>query len=490
MTTLPATGKLHNAALPAALVALGLASVALLHAWGGEPLAAVALPLLGALVVLVWQAPLRKTLLVACFLMLALECGGDLDGVWHSPLHRLAMLLHSNLNLSLPVKALRFSGFDALCALLGAACLTRALRDQHEGVRPPRALQLAALATLGTVVALIAWGALRGGDLQQVPWQTHQLAFAGLLALLFSAALRGRLDAPLIGRLVVAAALLKAALACWVRWALQNGKEAMPTATSHHDSLLFAVACAVLLTRLWERPARAALRDCLLALPLLFAGMVANNRRLVWVELFGVCAVLFLATPRTRLKRTLSTALVAALPLALLYVAVGWGRPSAIFKPVATLRSVVDSNSDRSSATRDVENYNLLTTLRQNPLVGQGFGHEYLEAVQGDDIKSFFPQYRFIPHNSLLGLWAFGGLFGFFGLLCLATATAYFATRAHRFAHDHRDRVAALVCLCVVLVWTVQCWGDMGVIAWHGAILLGGAAALSGQLAVQTGAWT
>jgi hypothetical protein len=167
---------------------LGLACAGALAATGGQPLAALAPPLLCALAWAIWKAPLRATLCCACFAMLALEGEGDASGAFRSPLYGAAMLLHSNLNLSLPLKALRFSGFDALCALLGVVCAARGLsgdRTDRDARLPAGPIARAALGTLCTVLALAAWGLLRGGDVQQIPWQTHQLAFAALLCLLF-----------------------------------------------------------------------------------------------------------------------------------------------------------------------------------------------------------------------------------------------------------------------------------------------------------------
>src|SRR5882762_3692581 len=112
------------------------------------------------------------------------------------------------------------------------------------------------------------------GSTQQMLWQAHQLAFIPLLFFLFAAALRGRADHAALAKLVVGAALIKAALACWVRWGLHFAKTEVPTATSHQDSLLFAVACAILISQLWEDPRRESLRTLLYCAPLLLAGMV------------------------------------------------------------------------------------------------------------------------------------------------------------------------------------------------------------------------
>jgi hypothetical protein len=253
--------------------------------------------------------------------------------------------------------------------------------------------------------------------------------------------------------------------------------------------VLFATACAILFATLLEKPGLVALRRLVLCAPLLVAGMVANNRRIVWVELIAALALSWALSPRTRFKKRVTTLLLVVSPLVSSYCLVGWRSGNPIFAPVQTIRSVVDSTQDRSSETRDIENYNLQVTLKRNVFLGLGLGHEYVEVVRADDISNVFQQYRYIPHNSVLGLWAFGGLFGFFLLFCGLTVGAFLASRSHRFAQSREDRAAALVCLCIIAIWIAQAWGDMGTISWHGALLLSGALAVASKLATATGAW-
>src|SRR4029077_4800480 len=118
----------------------------------------------------------------------------------------------------------------------------------------------------------------------------------------------------------------------------------------------------------FERPS---LRNFLLAcctLPLLTWGMIANNRRLVWVELLAGLVVLYFITPFTRLKKRVVQGLAVSLPVIVIYLAFGWNSGSRVFSPVRTLRSVMDSDTDSSTRWRDLENYNLFATVRSHPL--------------------------------------------------------------------------------------------------------------------------
>jgi O-antigen ligase len=146
-----------------------------------------------------------------------------------------------------------------------------------------------------------------------------------------------------------------------------------------------------------------------------------------------------------------------------------------VFGPVSLLRSVVDAKSDRSTLDRDLENFNLVATFANHPLIGVGMGQPYVEAVKGDDISHAFPEYRYVPHNSVLGLWAWGGLIGFLGFWTAPMVALLAAARHHRAALTCEQRVASFVVIAAVEIYMLQCWGDMGFVDPK-AIFIGGAA--------------
>jgi hypothetical protein len=458
-----------------------------------NPLIAVAPTLLAAAAWWLVTAPLRQTALVLLFSMLVLDAPGDSSGKWQSPWHLLGHLLNSNLNLTLPVPALRFAGVDAIFALLAAVAVGRRMAGRDidtSGAWPaPAPLVGSVFLSLGAMAVLVVTGMAQGGDFGQVLWQCHVPAMLLAMVLLFLAALRGPQDLAPLARTVVAAALVKACLAVWVRTTVALPLEALPTATSHADSMLFAGATCLLVVMAVESPGRRTVGRLLLLSPILTAGMVANNRRLVWVEIVAALMVVYFMLPRSRAKRTIQRGLVLAAPVLLLYVVVGWNSGSPIFAPVAKIRSVVDSKSDRSAEERDVENYNLIKNLQDHPFLGMGFGREYVQYTRGDDISHLFAQWRFIPHNSVLGLLAFGGVLGFTALFAFLTVGLFLAARAYRATADPSLRSACLVVISVAVVFLIQAYGDMAIVSWTGVFLLAPALAAAGKLATATGAW-
>jgi hypothetical protein len=152
------------------------------------------------------------------------------------------------------------------------------------------------------------------------------------------------------------------------------------------------------------------------------------------------------------------------------------------------LRTVNDAEIDASTLFRDLENYNLLFTMRLRPIIGTGFGQQFAEPVTTPDLPSF-KEYRYMPHNSILGLWGFTGWLGFTGLFTALVAAVFWAARSYRFARLADERTASLVAISFVLIYLIQCWGDLGFSERNAVFLVGPALGVAAQLAVSTGAW-
>jgi O-antigen ligase len=425
---------------------------------------------------------LRYAVLVVIFLALTMENPAEAPamGLWKSPLYPLGELLFLHLNLVFPGQGwLIFSGFDAiLVGLLVAAVLLG-----RGGATPVRPFVLLCLAGVAWIWASgMMWG---GADFASSLWQVQRAASLPLWGLLFEFSLRGRADRVAVGTIVLVAACLKAALALWLRATLAADESDSPYMTVHADSMLFACAfCLVVVLLFLGSDRRYAL-----ALPLLVGGMIANNRRVVWVELATGLAVVYALSPRTPAKRAVRRMVLRVLPIALFYCAVGWFSGTGIFAPVRVLRSMVDSRVDGSTQWRDWENYNVCYTLSQNPLLGTGYGHPYEEAVKLPDVTGSYALERYAPHNSILGLWAYGGLVGFTALWSMLVVAVFLAARAARHATRPSDCAAAVAAVAAILVYIVHCYGDMGLGTWASVCTAGPALAFAGHLAVSTGAW-
>jgi O-antigen ligase len=445
-----------------------------------------------------WKLPLRWSLLATTFLALTLENPADQPacGQWKSPFYEVGAALLVHLNVTLPHKVLVFSGLDLILAFLFAVAAVRTVTgsriDDHDCRVAGGPIGFFAGASLAATAWMWVYGVARGdADVASSLWQVQRVAYLPLLVFLFLLAFRTTSDAAALGKVVVAAACIKASLAIYIRVTVPPppGEPTLLYATSHADSMLFAVAFCSILALLIHR--HGGKRRYLVAavLPLLIAGMVANGRRLAWVELAAGVATLVTLTPWSAAKRATLRAAVAGSPLALAYAVAGWGSDSTLFQPVHTLRTVVDSKADPSTMWRDLENYDLFYTLRHSPLLGTGYGHGYDEIVWLPDVSNSYALYRFLPHNSILGLWAYGGIVGFTALWAMLVVGLFLAARAYRFATTVDDRTVALTAVSIVVVYLVYCYGDLGLGTWTSVFTVAPALAVASRLAVATGAW-
>jgi hypothetical protein len=450
-----------------ALVAAGLGVIAPL-----VPVAAV----VGLAFLL--AAPMRWSAVALLGLALLADNPAErpMEGKWSSPLLPAGKLLYDNLHKVVGVDALRFSALELLLALLLVIVVARKLLqdpiDDPLGLGAlPNPLKHAFAVSFAAIVCLELYGVASGGDFKNSLWQIRQIFWLPLLGVLFGHAFKTAGARVAVLRTIMLVAWVRALVGIYYYYAIAKPSGVRPEyATTHSDSVLAVIALLLGVMALVERPSRNHLLLNLLLQPVVFMGLIVNDRRLAFVSIgAGLLTVLLMGPPHlwTWLKRSM----VVLVPLGCLYLAVGWHSSASIFKPVQTLRSLAD-NEDASNQTRDIENYNLIQTLKRSPLVGSGFGHEYYEAVQANRVDQYFAQYKYIAHNSVLWLISVSGWLGFSLLWAVYPAAVLVALRVHRTAVTATDRVTAFGAVAGVLCFVIQAWGDMGLQSWMATLVL------------------
>lgn len=441
-----------------------------------------------------WTRPLRVFVMMFFFAVLTMEnpLERPFAGIWQTAFAPIGGVIFDTWNKLLPIDALRFAGIDVVLAVLAVGLATRGLvgdasnrRDRLPNAQP---MQIGLLACFIAVAWLELYGLARGGDFKSSLWQVRELIWMPVVGFILCSTLRGPRDQMTVGVVLVAAAVYRvlAGAYFWV-FICRPLDFRPPYVTSHADTVLFVSVMIICVAVYWEYKNLFSLALNVVMLPLICVGIYMNNRRLAYVDFFvALAAMLFIA--RRQVKVRVLRPVIFVAPFALMYIAVGWNSGSAIFKPVASISSMF-SKDDRSSGTRDIEDYNLATTLKQSPLIGSGFGHEYIEVVKADDISTIFPLYRYIGHNSVLWLWSIGGFVGFSAFWFFLMAAVFLAARSYKLADSISDRVAALSVVGVVVVYELQAFGDMGVINWTSVWILMAAMAVVSKLATSTGAW-
>lgn len=491
----PAEAEPGSRAPHLVLLGLALATVLAILVGAGNLAIAVAPCLLALLLCALWLLPLRVTLMGLLAMSWAIESPTDVfaDGRLHTPWEMVGRLLWSKLNLVIPFSPLVVTGFDLVALLLFVVVVQRHVRksaiDQAGWVDTPAALSTFAWLSVLAVVWMSLFGLVQGGSFRFVLWQCARWLYLPIVYALMRQGLRGPKDALLVGKVLLGVGLFKALEAIALRLKFPS-VELMTHATSHHDSVLFASCVAILMALVLEMPSKRTLRLFAGLLPVFLWAMVANNRRLVWAELALVTVFFWLVTPWRPLKRKLARlAVYSVLPL-LLYAGLGWNSDAGVFAPVQKARSMVDSNRDASTLWRDLEDFDLIFTFVESPLLGTGFGHPFVEKIKLPDVTTHYELEPYIPHNSVLGLWAFGGLFGFSLLWALFPVGIFFTVRAYRYARSPIERVTALGAAAVQVCYLMQGYGDLGFGMWGPVFTVAASYALVGKLCVANGAWS
>jgi hypothetical protein len=476
------------------LLALALATTGAVFLGNGDLYIAVAPMRVALLVWGVWVLPLRVTMAILLALAWGLEVPGDVfaAGLVHTPWEMEGRLFWSKLNLVIPFPPLVMTGFDLLALLMFVVVVqrhvTRSTIDRVGWVDAPKPIAIFAWLSILSAVAMSVYGLAQGGSFRFLLWQSIKWLYLPIVYAFMRQGLRGVQDAKMMGRVLLAVGLFRACEAIGLRLMFPS-TNVMPHATSHADSVLFASCACILGAMLLEMPSKRVVKLCGLLLPVFVWAMVANKRRLVWAEIALVVPFFWLVTPRRPFKRKVLRGLArAALPL-LLYGAVGWNAHGGVFRPVQLVRSIYDSQRDASTLWRDHENFDLIYTFSLNPLLGSGFGHPFEQKIALSDVTRSYELEPYIPHNSVLGLWAFGGLIGFSLLWMVFPVGVFFTVRAYRCARTPLERVTALGAAAVQICYLVQGYGDLGFGNWGAIFTVAASYALVGKICTRNGGW-
>ncbi|MGA2447914.1 MAG: O-antigen ligase family protein [Polyangiaceae bacterium] len=414
------------------------------------------------------------------FLTLTMEGPTTFDGHWSTP------WAYTTTALLYPIPGIRIPVIDAIVLVLLVA--SRAQPGASTGRAKPMATWI--LVSMGTLTLWGIYGGLKGGTWFQIRFQLHTMMMVLISALMQMNLLRTPKHFYMVGKTIVYAALFRFVMMfVFYVTILRSLTVPLDTVTEHADSILFVTCFVIVLANaLHERTRRASWRGGVVAVMMLWC-IQTNNRRLAWVGLIGSLLIMYFQSQIGPLRRKINRVLIRIGPVVALYVAIGMSNPVGIFKPVASLVSVNDPNNP-STQSRILENIGLIVTLQTNPLFGTGFGQQYIEISTAFSVgDAIFPEYRYVPHNSVLGLLAFSGAFGFTGIWMVFAVTAFLNARAYAFATKPLIQTIAMTSVCEVIVHTNQMWGDLGSIATPGMVVISTAMAAASRMPVLTGAW-
>jgi hypothetical protein len=375
------------------------------------------------------------------------------------------------------IPGLKISLLETAFVFLGVSVLVQYAHFDHKGWRKQPVVVWFGV-YLGTLLTWVLYGLCTGGALRFAVLQIRVVAFLPLVLFVFAHAFSRLKDVYQVLGILLCVCVVRSVEIVYYHFTVTRATRAFSAeggdgyyVLTHSDALLAAVVLVMLCVWLFEYPQRHYQWAFFLCSPVILLATVLNNRRIAFVALF-LGLVPFVVLARNAVKRRFSSGLKMVLPLLCVYVVLGWGaRKQAWAKPVQIVRSMFE-NKDTSSATRDIENYNLIYTFKTHPLMGMGFGHTYIEQVKAYDISHFFEAYLYVPHNSVLGLWSSLGLLGYTLFSLFLSVWVYYAAQVYQRSHFTIDRVCAVVSIASVMGYHVMSYGDMGMQSWMCTLVL------------------
>ncbi len=377
--------------------------------------------------------------------------------------------------------------FDLIILTVLIIASTR--RDRRGGYVAPMKNTL--LLVLATTVLWFTYGVVSNGDARAASWQTYLVFSTVLLAFALAVTFRTAADFRGLAKWLLAAAVYRATM-CWISyftWARDLVGQSGAFLTNHEDTITWVVSILILIIHVVERRSTlVTMRSGVLIL--FFLGAIQfNSRRLAWVSLMMGLIVMYALFPQGPAKRRVNRAAKLAIPFVLLYVVVGWGRPNRIFLPLRSLSSV-STEEDASTLARNAENLGLIATANgSSSALGTGWGHPYHYLTLKYDISSF-ELWRYVPHNSILGILAFTGALGFAGFWLPVPTSVFLNSRTALLGSDTKARGVAIIGASQLVVCANQLYGDMGLFSPSVMYVVAVSYAIALRLPTTAGVWT
>jgi hypothetical protein len=356
--------------------------------------------------------------------------------------------------------------------------------------RAARPMRNALLVASGVLLLWFAYGVARGGDARAAGWQVYLLFACILASFSIASVFRTAEHFIMLAKVMLVAAVYRAVMCIAFYMGYVRPGEISPRPeymTSHDDTVLWTVVIAFVLLGAILTPTIRTRVVAGLVTPLLLVAMQFNNRRLAWISLGGAIVSLYFLLPPSAAKRRARRIAWVVAPILGLYVIVGWGRPEGIFRPLRSFETI-SVEQDASTKARNAENLGLIATANQGWLLGTGWGQKYVEVTNKYQIH-FFELWPYVPHNSVLGLFAYTGYFGFLGFWMIFPTATFLHTRTATFAPKPRERLVGMLGVVQILACANQWYGDMGSFSATTMYTLAVCCAAALRIPVATGAW-
>ncbi|HET8840892.1 MAG TPA: O-antigen ligase family protein, partial [Ktedonobacteraceae bacterium] len=245
---------------------------------------------------------------------------------------------------------------------------------------------------------------------------------------------------------------------------------------SHEESFFWTTVLLLIVIFSLHSRYKPQLFTALALTPFIGISLIANNRRAGFVALIiGILVawlLVFLASPQKR--RLLLFILISCSLLGGGYIAAFSQSDNAFGAPARSVVSVFrpDPQDISSNVYRDIENFDLEYTVKQNPL-GLGFGKPFLQPQLLPDISSLDPVYLYIPHNTIYWIWMRLGAPGYLALWFLFGSVVVRGCIITRQLKDKTLQLMAIYIVAVTVMEVIVAYADYQLSFYRNVLYIG-----------------
>ncbi len=209
--------------------------------------------------------------------------------------------------------------------------------------------------------------------------------------------------------------------------------------------------------------------------------LLATERRAGFIALLVAFLALAMVLSVTKRKAFIWFAVPALVAFAI-YLPLFWNNTGTFGQPARAVRSLYqpDPRDAASNLDRELEKINIQATIHANPLLGVGFGREFLFVVGMPDM-SWWPLWHYEPHNNVFWIWLKTGLAGFICFLTLMGCAIARAAHTIKSARLPEARVFGVLTLSALTSALVFSYVDLSLTGPRIPVLIG---TVMGTLAV------
>lgn len=253
-----------------------------------------------------------------------------------------------------------------------------------------------------------------------------------------------------------------------------------------HEESFFFVAFLLLIALFYlHHRYRPQLRTALWLTPVVLIALVANQRRTDYLALLLGLAVswslVFCIKPKAR--KGLIIGMLVCLLLGTTYVLAFSHSSGALGSPARGILSVIDPTTANASDSisnmyRQIENYDLTYTVKQNQLLGLGFGKPFPQPLPLIDLSTGDPAlggnpFQFIPHNTVYWIWMRMGPLGYSALWFLIGSVVVRGCLTARQLKDPFLQLFAIYVVATTIMEVLVAYGDYQLFFYRNVLYMG-----------------